>query len=256
MSRQAVVTVERIRYDSGWERASALAAVFRMPASVNHSRVLSLSGILPELPPPESCEVLDHGLRSSPALGSVDGVELVDVGDVTLLAGNHTVKLGRKAFPSVIGRFSGVVYSTPDRDHEPLPAAQTYVVTTRGRAGETPSSPAITAPAALEGLALNGVTLDEVTRLSLAQPIEVTWSAGHEGALVWVEFGRNTSPVSLRCAFADTAGRGTVPEDLVTLVGAGRLQIHRQYVAPANLEGVSGLRFVFDFSISHRLDFD
>lgn len=242
--------------DAAVERASALAAVFRMPASVNHARVLSLSGILPELPSPGTCEILEHGLRSSPALGSVDGVELSDIGDVTLTAGTRAVKLGRKAFPSVIGRFSGVVYSTPDRDSEALPASAIYVLTTKGKPTELTSSTPAAAPSPLESVTVNGVALDELTHLSLSEPVELTWAAGKAGDLVWLEFGRITTPFSLRCAFADADGRGTVPEGLANLLGTGRLHLHRQRIVPAVIEGTSGLRFVFDFSVIRRLDLD
>lgn len=253
----AVFAVERVQLlDSPFEQsATAYGGVLRVPSSVDADRVMRLAGFLEELPGAGTCEVVGS-THPSPALSGVEGLQMVDVGDVTVQAGSQTTKLVRQAFPFVAGFLAGVVYSSRDRESEVLPPSSDFVVTAKG-GGKIPRfSLAAESPPAMTSVTVNATGLQEVDRVALSEPISFTWKPGAAGDLVWVELGRTGAQKTALCVFHDSDGRGTVPASLIDDRGAGLISVHRLRQRRLKTDGVTDGRLEFDFRLTARILLD
>ena len=113
-----------------------LLSVLKIPQSVNIDRSLKLMGLRTDLPPAGSCEVVDLSNRASPALSSVEHIEFLDVGDVSVTSGKRSMRLARQAFPTVTDFIAGVVYTSRDKNADLLPLRR-RAVDTRTWNGQT-----------------------------------------------------------------------------------------------------------------------
>src|SRR5262249_44971162 len=143
-----------------------------LPRELEPGRVLPIAGLALELPAAGACRKSDAGAKPVPA-EELARAELVDAGEVTLVAGGVVTTLAPRAFPSAADAISGVVYTTRDRAAEPLPAAARYTIATSGSAALDPISAELPAPATLSGVTLVGTPLGEVSTLHASQPLEL-----------------------------------------------------------------------------------
>ncbi|HEX6767534.1 MAG TPA: hypothetical protein VF103_18675, partial [Polyangiaceae bacterium] len=145
---------------------------------------------------------------------------------------------------------SGVVYTTRDRAAEPLPAASRYTVATSGSSAIDPISVELSAPAALEGVALVDGPMGEIATLAAGRPVELRWKAGAAGDIVYVTL--ETDTLSTLCAYRDESGRGTLPASALTS-GSAALSVHRLRATPFSSVGVGSGELRFDFEVSRAV---
>jgi hypothetical protein len=245
----AIVVVERSAGAEAPEavRAEAFAGFIKVPADVEPAAVLPIAELALELPLPGACRKIERDRKAAPP-ETLAQSELLDAGEVTLVAGGAVTTLAPRAFPSAADAISGVVYTTRDRAAEPLPASSRYTVATSGSSALEPISVELPAPAALEGLTIAGSTFNELTSLRAAEPVELRWNAGAAGDLVYVTLTSDAS--STLCAYGDEAGRGTLPGSSVAARGSATLSLHRLRATPFTSAGLGRGELRFDFEVS------
>ncbi len=155
----AVVEVQRSKSTNTAleDQASVLMSVLRVPATLDSRNVVRMVGLSPSSLEPGQCERADYAQSATEATVPVQHVEMLDVGDVTLVAGRRSSPLARQAFPTVTDFFAGVVYTTRDLSTEPVPASASYSILARGAVPIPPfridaASPEEPANVTLEGL--------------------------------------------------------------------------------------------------------
>lgn len=235
------------------DELSVLLSALRMPQTLNSNRLLRLMGLLTDLPPVGSCEVVDLANRASPSLSSVERIELLDVGDVSVASGKRTLRLARQAFPTVTDFISGVVYTTRDKHTDLLPANEGISIAARGASKLKPFTLEIRDVPRLERVQLDGVPLAQVTRLSLDTPFELQWASGSAEDVVWLEFAANNGRKVVSCAFADAAGNARVPGALSFERGEARLTIHRLHSESVTVPGFDRADVRFDTRIAQAV---
>jgi hypothetical protein len=284
-----VVTVERTE-GAGVSRASVSAKFMRVaPADRQLAEdVVSARAVVPA---PGECATLssleglgvtrlaaalegaDAGAVPQGSIGEGFNVELLDVGDVSLVVheGDHTpqalVPLSPRAFPDVGDLASGVFYTTPDAT-VPLPQPATtsaYELTSSGATavdaflldvGSMPERPS--------DLSVDGVEIDG----ALSAPVD----ASHELTLGWRKSDAELIYVDVlgaaafRCSFAD-AGSAVLPSGVLSEADRGAditVAVHRvterlvqlrrsaDTAADVDLEGAEA-RVRFDLASAIRL---
>jgi hypothetical protein len=228
--------------DEADSQTAALAGFAQIPSDVDSEAVLTLAGWSLELPEPGSCVTLSAQRDQHTPLAPIERVELLEVGDVIIEAGDDTTQLAPRAFTggNVV---TGVLYTSRDPRAEPLPPGESYTIRTGG--GALPAL-ALTgeAPAPLSNVTLGGVPLTEVEVIALDEPLDLTWSVGAAGDLLYVELASEDGLNTTRCAFRDEEGAGTIGEGVFRRGGEGSLSVHRLRVLPIEEEDVRGeLRF-------------
>jgi hypothetical protein len=227
-STHALVSVERSTLVNADEapRAEALAGFVRVPAVVDPGSVLNLVGLGLELPPAGQCASRAPNSEGRPALSPLGHVEFLDAGDVALTARSSATTLAPRAFPTVTDRVSGVVYTTRDRSADQLPVGERYELRTSGGLGVPQLVVETQAPAALDGVSLGGMPLGEVETVSTSKVLDIAWTAGESGDLVYVELATEGGSTTT-CTFRDELGAGSVPAGAFDRTGVGRLGVHR-----------------------------
>jgi hypothetical protein len=246
----AVVVVERSAGAEAPEevKAEAFAGFLSLPAELEPAAVLPVAGLSLDLPSPGACKRAVREAKSPVPADELGRAELLDAGEVTLVAGGVVTTLAPRAFPSAADAISGVVYTTRDRAAEPLPAAARYTVATSGSGALEAISVELPAPAALDGVKVMGTALGEIETLGGARPVELSWTAGAPGDIVYVTF--ETDAVSTLCAFRDDGGRGTVPASAVPPSGLADISVHRLRATPFSSAGLGRGELRFDFELS------
>jgi hypothetical protein len=245
----AIVVVERSAEVETPEavKARAFAGFLKLPAELEPAAVLPIAELALELPAPGACRKVERFRQSAPA-DALAQSELLDAGEVTLVAGGAVTTLAPRAFPSAADAVSGVVYTTRDRAADPLPAASRYTVATSGSPALEPISVELSAPAALDGVTVMGASLGELGTLRASEPVELHWHAGASGDLVYVAL--ESEAASTLCAYRDDAGRGTLPASSVAAPGAATLSLHRLRATRFTSAGLGRGELRFDFEIS------
>ncbi len=254
----ALITIEHTSMvgASADARTEAFARFVSLPTFGDDETVLDLAGMSPVLSSFDSCIVpkVDSGV----SLATLEPVEFLGVGEITVQTRAAQVHLAPHAFPTVTDVFSGVVYSSRDRS-APLPAATAYSVRATGSAGIRGSSfiapleVSASAPSALEGVAVGGVPLESVTEVSASTPMDLTWAVGDPGDSVVVALNTLNGD-SLVCAFPDDRGFGSIPDELL-VAGEGRLSVHRVRSVDFEAAGIDAGELRFDFEIAAAVDF-
>jgi len=244
----AVVVVERSAAADAPEavKAEAFAGFLSLPPELEPGAVLPIAGLALDLPAAGACKKAERDPKSVPAEELAEA-ELLDAGEVTLVAGGVVTTLAPRAFPSAADAISGVVYTTRDRAAEPLPAAARYTVATSGSADLEPVSVELPAPAALEGVLVMASPLGELATLRGAQPIDLRWNAGAPGDIVYLTL--ETDTFSTRCAYRDESGRGTIPASALPPSGSASFSLHRLRTTPFTSAGLRSGELRFDFEI-------
>ncbi len=243
----AVVVVERAQQGDG-ARVAVVARFVSVRGGVVDDRALRMVGALSRVPAGGACAVLDDAEE-----GAVRGVELHDVGAVTLEAASTRSALVTRQVPDPIGRVTGVFYFSPADIHAVAPGAKVSLLVQGSPHGDI--APFVVAGAAPRDLGEVRVAGQDIARpvvvAASGGPIEITWE-GSEGAsprpgddaTVFVDV--STARQTTRCAFADV-GRASVPA--AALSGdTGQITLHRIKRDRFAARGVEPGELRFDFS--------
>jgi len=245
----AIVVVERSAGVEAPEavKAEAFAGFLSLPPEIEPGSVLPIAELALDLPSLGACKKVERDRRTAPSEALAEA-ELIDAGEVTLVAGGTVTTLAPRAFPSAADAVSGVVYTTRNRAAEPLPAAAHYTVATSGSAALDPISVELLAPAALEGISVMGNALGAAPPLRAASALELAWKAGAAGDIVYVTL--DSGAVSTLCAYRDDTGHGTLPASSVPSSGTAALSLHRLRTTPFTSAGLGRGELRFDFEVS------
>ena len=256
-STHALIEIQRSRTIASREatdeqavRAEALAGFMQVPAELDVGSARALMGLELGLPEMGQCVTRALGRDVDQPVATEERLELLDVGDVSLVADGRSTTLAPRAFPTVTDLISGVVYTTRDLSAEPLPAGVQYAVRTAGGAVSAVDLVG-DAPRELAGVTVGGVPLAEVTRISPAAPIDLTWTVGDAGDVVYVELSADGTDPAV-CAFQDDYGVGSIPAGAFAGSGPGRMSVHRfrgREFASDDIES-GELRFDFELAAS------
>lgn len=252
----AVVELQRYRSTNASlvDQANVLVSVLRVPTTLDSSNVVRLVGLSPSSPEPGQCERIDYARASTHATVPVQNVEMLDVGDVAIIAGGRASPLARQAFPTVTDFIAGVVYTTRDLSSVSLPPVSSYSILARGAAKIPPFRIDVAAPEEISNVKLEGIELAEATRLIRGTSVELTWNPGHVNDKFVVEIKNPNRPSDVSCAFNDAAGRGRLPADILISSGIVRLELHRLRTALAQTRGLDRAQIEFDYSLVHLLE--
>lgn len=177
-------------------------------------------------------------------------LELVDVGDVELSTdASGRAALLPRAFPTLSNVMSGVVYTSPERSADALPASAAYHLVA---GGDTAIDVTASAPSALVDVTLDGTPLSEVTKLAADAPLVLSWTAGDPADRIVVELVAGSS--MLTCTFADE-GNAVVAASALEAVADGRLSLRRERVVALTGRGADRGWARFDFERSARVAF-
>ena len=229
-------------------------SVLRLPATLDSRNVVRMVGLSPSSPEPGQCERVDYAVSTTEATVPVQHVEMLDVGDVTLMAGKQSSPLARQAFPTVTDFIAGVVYTTRDLSSDPLPPAASYSIVARGAPGIPPFRIDAAAPQEPSNVTLEGMNLAQVTRLVRGNGVDLTWNPGEAGDKLLVEVISPERPNEVTCAFNDSTGKGRLPADALASHGTVRFEVHRLRTTPFTLKGLDRTQVQFDYSLDHLLE--
>ena len=252
----AVVELQRSKSTNASvsDQANVLVSVLRVPATLDSRNVVRLVGLSPTSPEPGQCERVDYALSATEATVPVQHVEMLDVGDVTLIAGTHASPLARQAFPTVTDFIAGVVYTTRDLSSDPLPPSDYYSIVARGALSIPPFRIDASAPREPSNVTVDGMSLAQVTRLTRSVGVDLAWDPGKPGDRLMVEVKSPDKPNDVTCALDDTAGKGRLPPDLLISRGTVRFEIHRMRTTSATINGLDRTQVEFDYSLDHLLE--
>jgi hypothetical protein len=257
-SRHALVSVERSVLVNPDEpaQAEALAQFPRVPARDEPASVLRAAGLIRDLPGAGECMTPAELAELSGALSATSSVEFLDVGEVTIQAGEAVTALGAHAFPTVSDFASGVVYATRDRDPEPLPPGETYLITVAGSPGVDGMTFHASAPLPLDNVTLGGLPLAEVEAVPASQPLDLTWTVGQPGDLVYVALTTQDESSGVVCSFRDEDGVGTIPGDFLPATSLARLSLHRMRRQALRDAPIDSGEIRFDFELATALELE
>jgi hypothetical protein len=256
---EGVVLVERAASTDGTIQTNVSAKFMRLSAPVDTDLAERVVGSKLDLPAVGTCRVgtaAQKKVRSNgrPALGPI---ELLDVGDLSLVAGTSRLSLGARAFPDVGELVSGMFYTSPDGAAE-LPAAGTFTVEGTGSGPVDRFAVEIEAPTAPDDVHVGGAPLnDAVVDTRLPTPIE--WNAQPRGDQVVVDI-TVASGASVQCAFTDS-GKATLPSWVISEKTLGRfpsvgtVRVHRLRQRTFAAAGIDAGELRFDLSVSGHVTF-
>ncbi len=252
----AVVELQRSKSTNAsvGDQANVLMSVLRVPATLDSRNVVRLVGLSHTSPEPGQCERVDYALSATEATVPVQHVEMLDVGDVTLIAGRHASPLARQAFPTVTDFIAGVVYTTRDLSSDPLPPSASYSIVARGALNIPSFRVDAAAPQEPTNVTIEGLNLTQVTRLTRGVSVDLTWNPGGPGDRFLVEVKSPEKPNDVTCAFNDITGKGRLPSDLLIAHGTVRFEIHRLRTTPFTIKGLDRFQVEFDYSVDHLLE--
>lgn len=250
-----VASVERqgVSGQSSPDELSILVSVLRMPQTLNSNRLLRLMGLLSDLPPLGTCEVVDLANRAAPSLSSVERIDFLDVGEVSVASGKRKLRLARQAFPTVTDFISGVIYTTRDKHADLLPLEGGLSIAAQGASKLKPFTVEVPDLPRLERVQIDGVALGQTTRLSVDNPFELQWKPGAPGDIAWLEYGANSGRKIVSCAFDDALGSAKIQGGLSLELGEARLTVHRLHSENVTLPGFDRVDVRFDSRIAQPL---
>ena len=175
-------------------------------------------------------------------------VELIQAGDVRVSAAGGTTALAPHAFPTVTDVVSGIVYTTRNQEADPFPAASDYTLKVDGELGSI--SVTRGAPSELTAITVNGLPLSDNIEFSASEPLDLTWSVGAPGDVVWVEVVTEDGSSS-HCTFRDDLGAASIAAGSLP-PGPARVALHRMRISEFSAPGLAlgELRFDFEQSAS------
>jgi len=256
-SDHALFSIERSTQANNQQsaKAGALAGFVRVPVTVDTDTAMGLMGLDLRLPDMGQCAVRDTQRSPDTPLSPIDRVQLLEVGDVSVQAGEISTTLAPRAFPTVTDLISGVVYTTRDLSAEPLPAGEAYTVRTAGSDTIEPMALDADAPGELGSVTIGGLPLAEVKTLSPDHPIDLTWRVGDPADVVYVELSAPNSACVV-CSFNDSDGAATVPAEAFSGSGQGRISLHRVRTEEFQGAGLERSELRFDFELATDVTYE
>lgn len=261
-STQAIVLVERVAAADGTTQTNVSAKFMRLAPSADPEMAeWIVGGSRLDLPAAGECTVMSlGGSEEAPALSTMGSIELLDVGDLTIRAGDTVMPLAARAFPDVGDFVSGVFYTSRDAAIDlPVPAA--YVLQSSGAPLVDRFAVEAEAPRALERVGVGENALEDGVVLEAGTGAVVHWEGQHSEAaapvdhddLIYVDvLAPNGSAV--RCAYLDQ-GQGAIPgyflrsEIWGALPVSATLAVHRIRQGSFTASGVDLGELRFDLSV-------
>ncbi len=251
---QAAIVVER-RVDvrpAGPATGQALVGFLSVPTHVDPGVAMQLVGLEPSWPDIPGCKVL--GAKTGATVSSMGTMEFLDAGSVEILAAGSQEELAPRVFPTVTDSIAGLMYTSREPTKSLWPAAAQYVVRTTGGPGLPPLNVTAQAPAELDSVTVGGAPLAAATSIHLDAPVDLTWSVGQPGDVVWVELASLDTFAGVLCAFGDDSGVGTIPSLKGVAPGAGTLEVHRSRSVPFRASEQARGAVRFDFSVMRNVE--
>jgi hypothetical protein len=240
-STAAIVVVQRTIDESA--SAETVARFLRVPGGAATDDALRLVGAPVDFPAPGAC--VSVGSDTSPtALDQGISVELLDVGTVAVAANGVETTLLARQVPDVVDLVSGVVYARA-ADVDQLPAIAPYELRVTGAAAGGAFVVTASAPDDLASLTVSQQGTHAIT-LGAGVSLDLEWTAGAADDLVYVDVDASERMPTLRCAFADVNGHGSISAALVP--DAGTLSAHRLRRTHFTAKGVDSGEMRFDFA--------
>ncbi len=233
-------------------RTEVVARFVRARGGVVDEDALRMVGAAVDLPAVGSCARGGRtGSGAARAALAARSLALLDVGAVSLVAGETTASLAPRQLPDVADVVSGVVYSARA---DALAARGAYLLRVDGSAEGDVASFAVSAlsPGEPADVRVAGESADARTAavaLAPGSPVDVTWDASAVSGedLVYVDVGGPLVTSPMRCTFAD-AGHGTVPASAFGALEEGTLAVHRLHREAFHVRGVEPGEVRFDFA--------
>lgn len=227
----AVVVVERMAGPGDQIRTDAVGARFvRVRQGLVDDPALRMAGVAEELPALGTCAVPSDGAPTVTGRS----VELLDVGQVTLVADVKSTTLLPRTMPDPAGVLSGVVYSSRSADVF-APGASVLL-----RAGGGPDlvdgfSIQVTAPR----------DVADVRVTSSGAAYDVAWDAADADVhdVVYVDLLSASSRVLVRCTSFDAAGRLSLP---IAATDDAFVAVHRLHKESFKAKGIEPGEVRFD----------
>ncbi len=219
---EGVIHVERTATDDGATTSVSAKFMRILPSdSAAAERLVGTRVVLPAVGECAAVSALQPDVTTSKLKGSV---ELVDVGDLTLLVhgGAHEgrtasdeivpINLAPRAFPDVGDMASGVFYTSPDATRD-LPSPARFAIKGSGASLVEPFGIDVDGPAAPSNVRVNGRRFADSPKADSGHDITLEWDATATDAneLVYVEVHGDTS---FRCAFHDV-GTANLPSEIL-----------------------------------------
>jgi hypothetical protein len=230
----------------------AFAGVVRVPELADPELMLRLSGKGAALPALGQCALPSRERDSVPA-SDLARAEFLDAGLVALGANAVQTLLAPHNFPSEV---SGVVYTSRDRDSEPLPSGAGYSLKMSGSDQLPAMELRVQAPEELTDVMVGADSLSALSSVAAAAEVPFTWRPGDPRDTVYVEVAGSGETGSLGiCAFRDSDGRGALPRGLFGASGTGSLTFHRLREVAADVPALDGAEVRFDFALTAEVAF-
>jgi hypothetical protein len=204
---------------------------------------LRMVGASVDFPALGACE----SLATLRAGASASTLALVDVGAVTLSAGEAMKPLQARQLPDVADLVSGVVYSARA---EELPTRSQYMLRIDGSPDQQVPAFVVsaTSPGEPEGLRVAGDDgRSGAVTVAAAGPVELTWEAGSAEDVVYVDLGASGAAPATRCLF-DDVGRAVLPTTAFGALDDGTIAVHRLHREYFQTRGVAPGEVRFDFA--------
>jgi hypothetical protein len=240
----AIVVVEGSSSSSSAEsHASAVARFVKARGGLVDDDALRMVGATVDFPAMGSCAALAPS-RASQARP----LALLDVGAVSLLAGDVATPLARRQLPDVADLVSGVVYSARA---DMLPSRSAYTLRVSGDVEVGAFTFTATSPGEPAELRIMG---EDGRRgpvsLLAGSAVDFTWDGEPSNDIVYVDVITPASVTVARCVFPD-AGRASIPASVFTTFGPldeGTFAVHRLHREPFTARGVDPGEVRFDFA--------
>lgn len=250
-----------------------MAQFLVLPSDADAHETLDAAGLRVRLPEQKGCIETVIGDTPEPSAGREDGtgayddvfpeqLELLEAGDVSINVDGVVTRLALNLFPPS-GNASGVIYTTPDQSATPLPPATNYSISATGSDAIPPLTIQHEAPSTLRDVTVGGTPLEHASSFVGGQPLDFTWTEGEASDRVYVELA--DADTSLRCAFVDADGSGTIPGPLTAKLdpeSVARVSVHRvrevtRAQAPQRADSMILETMVrFDFELTSVLGID
>src|SRR5271170_7502907 len=239
----AVVVVEgSTANDVTGARTEAVARFVRARSGAVDDDALRMVGAAVDFPAMGSC-----GPIASAKASASRALALLDVGGVTLFAGDAVASLQPRQLPDVADLVSGVVYSARS---EALPSKSAYLLRIDGAPESDVGAFVVSAmsPGEPAGVRIGG---DDgragAFTIALAAPAELAWEPGSGDDVVYVDLGATSTAFTTRCLF-DDGGHATLLPSAFGALEDGTIAIHRLHRESFRAHGVDPGEVRFDFA--------
>ncbi|MFO0679811.1 MAG: hypothetical protein U0169_25020 [Polyangiaceae bacterium] len=247
----AIVVVERTASTDG-DRAHAVARFVRARHGSVDDDALRMVGAFTEIPKLGSCERVSNDVQAR----RTAGLDLVDVGTVTLEAALQRSTLHTRRLPDVTDLVAGVLYAR-GADDGALPTSVRYDLRVSGASQSDVPAFAASAQAPADLVDFKVAGQDATTSAVVVLPqgaVDLAWEPGDDvrRRLRRLERRRSGSRCNdvagpVRCAFADV-GRGAIPQGTFTEGQSGTFTFHRLRSEPFRSRGIDVGEIRFDFA--------